>query len=459
MNESEELKEGDKAEEGEVDEIKDGTRRSRNSGGMQEVEVEEEEVFEDAMEEFEDAKEGHGIDAEKDEEVEETKQMDWDEERPVSPGSTVTTLMSCSGHLPPAHQTIRCGDQPAVAPVPRGPVALHGAPVRPAAERHPLPQPGRPRPPGTLRNRDVLTELLTESELYSLSLPATTSLRCRADEDEVDLTTEELLAIPSDGSLPVTKTTAYLTDLRHRSLCRPGNCFSPQPGGSCHSSGPLGGARDRSHAPSPNKWRDEDMDRKCLSRQEVTQLQNSQSAGPVIGADCLSSSHLSASFRDLGTAYYRRSYQPPGHAHSVHCSHLQSPSPILRSHHPLNRIGHAQCCHALYGHANPQQPMDGQLAASPSGFWEKAGSIPHRVPAWLDQLPGRTGAVDERRLLLAGTGHDPKGHAPIGCTNTGHAPMGFTHTGHPHTGPLTQNTPPQDTPTQDTPLGCQLSRT
>ena len=57
----------------------------------------------------------------------------------------------------------------------------------------------------------VLTELLTESELYSLSLPATTSLRCRADEDEVDLTTEELLAIPSDGSLPVTKTTAYLT--------------------------------------------------------------------------------------------------------------------------------------------------------------------------------------------------------------------------------------------------------
>ncbi|CAL8384647.1 unnamed protein product [Gadus morhua 'NCC'] len=409
--------------------------------------------------------------------------MDWDEERPVSPGSTVTTLMSCSGHLPPAHQTIRCGDQEFasasaaldayIADFERWHLSP-GALSRSTGPRldllpngTPSPQPGRPRPPGTLRNRDVLTELLTESELYSLSLPATTSLRCRADEDEVDLTTEELLAIPSDGSLPVTKTTAYLTDLRHRSLCRPGNCFSPHPGGSCHSSGPLGGARDRSHAPSPNKWRDEDMDRKCLSRQEVTQLQNSQSAGPVIGPDCLSSSHLSASFRDLGTAYYRRSYQPPGHAHSVHCSHLQSPSPILRSHHPLNRIGHAQCCHALYGHANPQQPIDGQLAASPSGFWEKAGSMPHRVPAWLDQLPGEDGqeeeeeeqqqqeeeeeellsvslltddtpgvcpgAVDERRLLLAGTGHDPKGHAPIGYTNTGRAPIGYAHTGPAHT--------------------------
>ena len=57
----------------------------------------------------------------------------------------------------------------------------------------------------------VLRELLTDTELGLLSFPATTSLRCCADGDEVDLTTEELLAIPSDGSLPVTKTTAYLT--------------------------------------------------------------------------------------------------------------------------------------------------------------------------------------------------------------------------------------------------------
>ena len=51
-----------------------------------------------------------------------------------------------------------------------------------------------------------------------------------------------------------------------------------------------------------------------------------------------------------------------------------------------------------------------------------------------DDTPGVCpGAVDERRLLLAGTGHDPKGHAPIGYTNTGRAPIGYAHTGPAHT--------------------------
>ncbi|CAL8318152.1 unnamed protein product [Lota lota] len=378
--------------------------------------------------------------------------MDWDRERPLSPESTVTTLMSCSGHLPPTHQTIRCGDQEFAS----ASAALDayiadfelwrlapGALARSTGPRLDLlppgtssSQPGCPRPPGTLRNRDVLKELLTDTELCFLSLPAITSLRCHADGDEVALTTEELLAIPSDGSLPVTKTTAYLTDLRHRSLCRSSNSLSPQPGVSCHSCGPLGGARDRSHAPSPTtiKWRGEDIDRKCLSRQEVTRLQNSQTAGPVIGADCLSSSHLSDSSQYLDSAYYCHSYQPPGHAHSVKSSHLQSQSHILRSHHSLNLIGDVQ-----FGHAYQQQPMDGQLAASPSGFWEKAGLIPPRAPSWLDQLPGEDGQEEEEEELLSvslltdctpAVNQEAVSEHRLLLANTGHAPIGYTHTGH-----------------------------
>ncbi|KAJ3605607.1 hypothetical protein NHX12_027652, partial [Muraenolepis orangiensis] len=151
--------------------------------------------------------------------------MDWD--RPLSPESTVTTLMSCSGQLPPphlGHHTIRCGDQEFVSAsaaldayiadferwrlVPRGLERSTGPRLDLLPPGTPSPEYG---PPGVLRNRDVLRELLTDTELGFLSLPATSSLRCRADGDEVALTTEELLAIPSDGSLPVTKTTAYLT--------------------------------------------------------------------------------------------------------------------------------------------------------------------------------------------------------------------------------------------------------
>ncbi|CAL8280141.1 unnamed protein product [Merluccius merluccius] len=327
--------------------------------------------------------------------------MDWGGERPLSPESSITTLMSCSGHLPPPHlapHTVRCGDQEfASASAALDAYIAHFERWRLVHSTGPrldllpprTPQPGPPRPPGTLRNRDVLSELLTDTELCFLSLPATSSLRCRANGDELALTTEELLAIPSDGSLPVTKTTAYLTDLHHRSRCRRSNNIRPQPAVPC---GPMGRAKDQSHTPSPTiiRRRVEDMltsdlqapvDRKCLSRQEVTRLQNSQTVGPVIGADCLSSSHFSDSSQLLGSPYYGHSSHRPGHAHSVQSSHFQSPTHILRSNHSLNMIGHTQ-----FGHAHPRQRMDGELATGPVGFWENAEVIPEVIPEAIPEV-------------------------------------------------------------------------
>ncbi|KAM4634160.1 lung adenoma susceptibility protein 2 [Polymixia lowei] len=70
----------------------------------------------------------------------------------------------------------------------------------------------------TLRNTDVLREQLTDRELDFLTLPVS-SLRHRGHRDRLSMTTEELLAIPCDGSMPVTRTSAFLQGL----LCQSGH--------------------------------------------------------------------------------------------------------------------------------------------------------------------------------------------------------------------------------------------
>uniref|UniRef100_A0AAV2IQD9 Uncharacterized protein n=1 Tax=Knipowitschia caucasica TaxID=637954 RepID=A0AAV2IQD9_KNICA len=68
-----------------------------------------------------------------------------------------------------------------------------------------------------LRNRDVLRERLSEEELHFLSLPVS-SLCHRDNRDRVSMTTDELLNLPNDGSMPITHTTAVI----HGILAKPG---------------------------------------------------------------------------------------------------------------------------------------------------------------------------------------------------------------------------------------------
>ncbi|XP_058614249.1 lung adenoma susceptibility protein 2 isoform X2 [Onychostoma macrolepis] len=56
------------------------------------------------------------------------------------------------------------------------------------------------------RNRDVLKTSLTDEELIFLNVP----VRNR-DSDRLSMTTDDLLALPNDGSLPVTRTSALLS--------------------------------------------------------------------------------------------------------------------------------------------------------------------------------------------------------------------------------------------------------
>lgn len=55
----------------------------------------------------------------------------------------------------------------------------------------------------------VLRERLTERELDFLKLPVS-SLYHSVNRDRLSMTTDELLSIPHDGSMPVTHTSAFL---------------------------------------------------------------------------------------------------------------------------------------------------------------------------------------------------------------------------------------------------------
>uniref|UniRef100_A0A096M2X4 Uncharacterized protein n=1 Tax=Poecilia formosa TaxID=48698 RepID=A0A096M2X4_POEFO len=139
----------------------------------------------------------------------------------LSPESTVTSLLSRSGHLRSGLQpagrsasaTFRFRDQDFesasaaldayIADFDR---SCQQCRSLTASLVLPRSQPANHR---TARNRDVLRERLTDWELDFLSLPVS-SLHHRQNRDRVSMTTEELLSIPCDGSLPVTHTSAFI---------------------------------------------------------------------------------------------------------------------------------------------------------------------------------------------------------------------------------------------------------
>ncbi|CAK6972526.1 lung adenoma susceptibility protein 2 [Scomber scombrus] len=149
----------------------------------------------------------------------------------VSPESTVTTLLSSSGHLkssllpPELNTSFRYRDQEYdsasaaldayIADFDRSRLnskSVTGSLILPHS---PHCTPRRPKV-STLRNRDVLRESLTDRELDFLNLPVS-SIRHRANRDRLSMTTDELLSIPHDGSMPVTHTSAFLQGLLSQS--------------------------------------------------------------------------------------------------------------------------------------------------------------------------------------------------------------------------------------------------
>ncbi|XP_069025115.1 lung adenoma susceptibility protein 2 [Embiotoca jacksoni] len=144
-----------------------------------------------------------------------------------SPDSTVTSLLSSSGHLrsslhpPEINTTFRYRDKDFdsasaaldayIADFERS-RQISGS----STGRLVLPHSRIGPTVGTLRNKDVLRERLTDRELDFLNLPVS-SLHPHRNHDRLSMTTDELLSVPYDGSMPVTHTTAFLQGLLSRS--------------------------------------------------------------------------------------------------------------------------------------------------------------------------------------------------------------------------------------------------
>ncbi|XP_060917425.1 lung adenoma susceptibility protein 2 [Labrus mixtus] len=149
----------------------------------------------------------------------------------LSPESTVTSLLSSSGHLrsnllAPEHNTsfrYRDKDYESASAALDAYIAdfdRSGQNRGSLTGKLVLPQslPSTPCRPGAsmLRNKDVLRERLTDKELDFLNLPVS-SLHHRSNRDRLSMTTDELLSIPRDGSMPVTHTSAFIQGLMSKS--------------------------------------------------------------------------------------------------------------------------------------------------------------------------------------------------------------------------------------------------
>ncbi|XP_035245630.1 lung adenoma susceptibility protein 2 isoform X1 [Anguilla anguilla] len=138
----------------------------------------------------------------------------------LSPESTVTSLLASSGHLKSSltsysASSIRYRDrkyESATEALDAYIADFQRSLLAPEMSTGRLQLPKDPVTPilsGTrFRNKDVLKEKLTDGELDFLNLPVGTQQR---DPDSLSLTTDDLLILPTDGSMPVTRTSAYLT--------------------------------------------------------------------------------------------------------------------------------------------------------------------------------------------------------------------------------------------------------
>ncbi|XP_057215938.1 lung adenoma susceptibility protein 2 isoform X2 [Triplophysa rosa] len=137
----------------------------------------------------------------------------WSDDVITSPESTVTSLLATSGHLqsglhPEPVPTITYRDKRYVSASEAldAYIADFQKSPRDSETTTGKLQVTRQLPKPHPRNRDVLKTSLTEGELNFLNIPAQ-----KRDSDGLSMTTDDLLALPTDGSLPVTRTSALLS--------------------------------------------------------------------------------------------------------------------------------------------------------------------------------------------------------------------------------------------------------
>uniref|UniRef100_A0A4W5QW32 Lung adenoma susceptibility protein 2 n=1 Tax=Hucho hucho TaxID=62062 RepID=A0A4W5QW32_9TELE len=140
-----------------------------------------------------------------------------------SPESTVTSLLASSGHL---RDTVRDTDlsltgiryrdrdYPSATDALEAYIAdfdrnLHTSGTSTGTLKLQKTRITSALPRTEFRNKDVLRERLTDRELDFLILPVGSGHR--GASDCISLTTDDLLVLPCDGSLPVTRTSAFLT--------------------------------------------------------------------------------------------------------------------------------------------------------------------------------------------------------------------------------------------------------
>ncbi|XP_061732745.1 lung adenoma susceptibility protein 2 isoform X2 [Nerophis ophidion] len=158
----------------------------------------------------------------------------------VSPESTVTTLLSSSGHLRSSLLVTDLGtafkyqdkEYDSASAALEAYIAdfdkSHNLKSSIFLPQSPLYNSRRPRM-STFRNKSVHKEHLTSKDVDFLTLPVS-SLRHRDNHDRLSMTTDELLSVPRDGSMPVTHTTAFIQGVLSQSL--PSNTHIPSRPGS-----------------------------------------------------------------------------------------------------------------------------------------------------------------------------------------------------------------------------------
>ncbi|TSK72058.1 Lung adenoma susceptibility protein 2 [Bagarius yarrelli] len=134
-----------------------------------------------------------------------------------SPESTVTSLLATSGRLrssrhPEPLHTIKYKDRnyESASDALNAYIDDFQSSVTSVGQLELPKQQNTPHLHSGSRNRDVLKASLTDQELDVLNLPTPSK---RRESDHISMTTDDLLLLPVDGSLPVTRTSAFLSRL------------------------------------------------------------------------------------------------------------------------------------------------------------------------------------------------------------------------------------------------------
>ncbi|KAI1904877.1 hypothetical protein AGOR_G00010190 [Albula goreensis] len=198
----------------------------------------------------------------------------------LSPESTVTSLLASSGHLKStllsdSSRFIRYRDrqyESATEALDAYITDFQRSLRIPETSTGRLQVPKEPVTPiltGTrFRNKDVLKEKLTDGELDFINLPVGTQ---RRDPDSLSLTTDDLLLLPADGSMPVTRTSAYLSQ---RAAC-------PQGHSSYSRSLKPWDLSASQRISQGRRWRGKDREREDLYHQPRTRSKPATQRGPT----------------------------------------------------------------------------------------------------------------------------------------------------------------------------------